>query len=619
MDNRNPGQHWQSTTPPHRPTPFKQSSHAPHCLAVAVVLALGTLVAERAEAGGSCPGTHTVINGATTSACTLGSAASVNVTEQGAIEPTSGTAIGVVGTAAGQVRNAGTLKGNTGIGLSGNDAGGGSLSGKLYNTATGHITADFGVHVANSQIAGSVTNAGSISSGAEDGAGMLFENARVGGNLSNTGNISVGFGAQGLTVLDSSLDGDLVNSGAISGGATGLRVANAIIDGSVRNAGSLAGGSNPLLVTGSFIRGDLVNSGSTGGTAALFDSTVLGRFVNSGSMSDGVTALRIQNMTISGGIVNTGEINSGEGVSITNSRFSSLHNSGTFYVSSGNLGLSNNTITGSIVNSGWLGSGTDGYGALALYGGVVGGEVKNTGTLDGGNFGVALRGEQDAFVFGSIINSGSMLAQTAVKLTATHIGGSFINTGSIVGNRDFIERQGSGVVLALSDIHDDFLNRGSISGLTRAVQLSEVKISGNFINRGSLVAPHGAVALNKANVVGSFSNYGHIGTELTPNTDPDDYDPNSRGLQISSSTLEGPLTNQGSIVGSSIGVEVLGSTLSQGLVNAGLLKGDAYSLYISPGSQVNGLYIAGNNTARFAGAVYAPGTTAYLYSNATYT
>ncbi|MBA1291672.1 autotransporter outer membrane beta-barrel domain-containing protein [Pseudomonas japonica] len=609
MDIRSPGQPLQSAVLRRTSPSFV---FAPQHLAVAVVLAMGCLSSEYASASGSCTTTSSVISGPTSTACILDDNGRVRVTETGSIEVDIGASIRGAGAFARQIDNAGSLRGDSGIALDG-----GSLSGRLYNASTGVIQGASGIVITNIQIAGSLTNAGAIV--ANGGSGIRADNVGVAGNILNSGRIQVNDGDHGLAVLNSSVTGSISNSGEIIGGGDTLLVQNSFVDGSIRNSGTIDSTSHPLLITGGLVGGDVINSGTLDGATHLEDGQINGRFVNSGTMSSGITALTITGMTIQGGIVNTGHINSGSGVSIYNSRLGSFSNSGTLYVSSGDLGLVNNVITGSVVNTGRISSGTDGFGALSIYGGAVGTDVNNAGTLDGGFLGVALRTDRDALIFGDVLNSGRMTGATAVLLNMTRIGGSFINTGKITGNVRTTEHRGSGVIMTRSSIDDDFINKGRIEGLTRAVLLDGVTLKGSLNNSGTLNAAQGALELINTKVGGAFINTGAISTNLNADKDPDDYDATSRGVKIGGSTITGQVVNKGTVRGNAIGLEVLDSTLSAGLVNNGLFKGADYSLYISDDSTVKALYIGGANTARFAGAVYAPNTTAYVYSNATYT
>jgi hypothetical protein len=83
------------------------------------------------------------------------------------------------------------------------------------------------------------------------------------------------------------------------------------------------------------------------------------------------------------------------------------------------------------------------------------------------------------------------------------------------------------------------------------------------------------------------------------------------------STLD-RVENSGTVVGQDTGLRLTGATVTRGLVNGGVLSGSTYSLYVDSDSALDALYIVGRS-ARFAGALYAPATTAYLYSDTTYT
>ncbi|MFF7708878.1 autotransporter domain-containing protein [Pseudomonas sp. NPDC007930] len=251
--------------------------------------------------------------------------------------------------------------------------------------------------------------------------------------------------------------------------------------------------------------------------------------------------------------------------------------------------------------------------ALRLDASTLHGSIANNGTLNGG-----LRSDHSQ-LDGSLTNRGVIDAQEwgsyGVRLLYTEVGGDVVNRGEVLGSPF-----GTAMALSFGSVAGDVINSNLISGNNGMVIGTET-LGGSFINSGVIEAkfnPDGggrALSIGNTQVQGDVKNSGTV-------------EGPSAGLVLTNTQVAGRLYNSGRISAgygsngdsSAIGVAVNGTTqLNGGLVNSGLLQGRAYALYVQPTARLDALNIAGNNTAIFDGAVYAPSTTVNLYSNATYT
>jgi hypothetical protein len=582
-------------------------------LTALLLLSLGSLLSDQVEAADSCRRATTVINGPVTIGCTLGDHDALTLTPTGSIDVASGAAVSVLDAAARQILNQGSLAGTVGIAIDGSDG-----VGKISNagTITGAVNA---LRISNSRLSGPLINSGTLQSPSEGYGDTLvkLDHAILERGFANSGTIDARAAEVGVAINISTVTGNVDNSGLIYGGSQGLLIQSSQINGSVRNTGTLDTAlGNSLQIESSHITGDVFNSGSIAGYTFLAQTTVDGRFINAGQLRDGINAFDIYQSTVSGGVYNSGWIYSGEGVQIRESVLKRFENTGIFSMSEDDLSFDRTTIQGDLINHGSIAPSSDGFGGLAVYGGEIQGNLINTGTIEGGLFGPALRSDLQARIAGDLVNSGRLIGAVGVDMRNTSIGGDFINRASIIGNFQPDEHHGSGLLLKDSSIGGNLLNTGLISGREQGAALSNVQLAGDFINRGRINAAQEALNLTGTTVAGRWSNYGYIGVD--PDADVVDLSADANGITLSGSSLQGRVTNLGTVRGSAIGLDVLGSQFSDGLVNAGTIRGSNYSLYVDDSSRLDNLYIAGNGTARFQGTVYAPATTATIYSDARY-
>lgn len=582
-------------------------------LTALLLLSLGSLLSDQVEAADSCRRATTVINGPVTIGCVLQNNDALSVTPTGSIELASGTAVSASAAAIRRIVNQGTLAGTVGIAIDASPD-----IGKITNTGT--ITGELNaLRITDSHVSGTLINAGTLAyAGVEHGDTIvLLDHVTLDHGFANSGTIDTQGAEQGLAILNSTVTGNVDNSGTVIGGSGAVNIQDSQVTGSVRNTGRITTSlGDTLHIGGSQIGGALFNSGVLTGTAGIFTSTIEGRVSNSGTLTDGIQSLNIFHSTLNGGFYNSGMIFSGEGVPITDSVLKGFENTGVFSLSEGDLNFLRSTVQGDLLNRGTIATGNDGLRGLALFGGEIQGSLINSGSIQGGTFTAALISDLNTRIDGNLLNSGRIAGGIGADLSSLSLGGDFINGGSIIGNFQPDEHHGSALLLKDSSIGGNLLNTGLISGREQGAALSNVQLAGDFINRGRIIAAQEALNLTGTTVSGRWSNYGYIGVD--PDADVVDLSADANGITLSGSTLQGRATNLGTIRGSAIGLNVIDSQFSDGLVNAGTIRGSSYSLYVDDSSRLDNLYIAGNGTARFQGAVNAPNTTVTVYSDARY-
>lgn len=532
MDSCNPGQPRQSAAPSYVYT----SANLPprsrgHALAIAVMVAMGGPLTE-ARAEDTCTRRLTVVEGLVTAGCRLSTGESLVVSATGSIAVAQGAAV--------------------------------AMQGANFSTAR-------------------ILNAGTLSSEGLDDFVVNIDRSIL-GHVSNTGLIQALGASEGAVMIrDSNLAGDVRNSGNIEGRYRGLVVEGSSVAGSIVNSGSITAGSTPLQVVGTLVYGDMRNSGtiaSRSGGSEIANSHVLGSFVNSGVFTSGITSFFMSNTVIDGGFVNSGTIESGSNVNINESVFGSFTNTGTLHAYSGDVSLSDTLVKGDFINRGTISTGQTGFAGLSLYGGMIGGSLINRGTLDGGHFAPALNADRGAVIVGDLRNQGLIQGRTGVRLNSSHIIGSLINTGRIVGNVAEDEQQGVGLRITGGDIGADLRNSGTIQGYDQGIRLENVRIGGQVVNSGT-VRGQTAMAL------------------------------------LGSTTVD-TLENRGALAGEAIGLRIGEGAHVNTLAAYGTLSGANYALYVDDDSRLDTLTIAGRYITWFDAPVHAPGTRAYLYSNAAY-
>lgn len=488
------------------------------------------------------------------------------------------------------------------------------LSGRITNAADALLSGTAGaIRLLDSDVDGGIVNEGSLSGETL----VLIENSTLGG-LRNSADLQLaeaGFSFQGSTV-----NGDIRNVGDLAGGYTAMLVDSTAVNGSLRNAGRIDAGSYALLVqNGSRISGDIVNTGSLYGYTQISGSTVAGALINTstGIVQGNPEGFGIFYSTLEGGIVNRGRIHSGEGISIRGSVLGGIFNSGEMDVSSGALYIGGTQIRGDILNSGVLGNDSDGYGGVVLTQGSLTGNFDNRGELRGGYQGTALQILDNEQVSGSLLNSGWIWGGQGILLDRATVVGDLRNEGTITGFNAIWQDHGAAVQLEQATLAGNLRNSGTMTGVTYGLRLSGTNLGGSLINSGRIASADAALVIENSTIAGHLKNAGYIGVDSS--ISPDFIKAQSNGLLIRGSTVEGLVSNSGQVMGNRVGLRVTDSTLKHDLINTGTLSGRNYSLYVDATSTLANLYIGGKDSARFDGAVYAPNTVATLYRDATYT
>lgn len=259
---------------------------------------------------------------------------------------------------------------------------------------------------------------------------------------------------------------------------------------------------------------------------------------------------------------------------------------GTINVSSGaGVNIINIGTNTGLTNSGTI-HGTDG---VSMYMGAIGSGITNTagGTISGNSSGngagiVVMEGGN---VAGGINNAGSITGDFGIRMLQTEFGptptiSGLDNSGIISGNQ-------AGFSADLSTVNGNLINRasGSITG-NSALTVSRSSVNGDIQNSGTIAGTSNGVKVSSASVLNII---------------------NDAGATISASA--GP------------GIQITNSSLVTSIVNSGTISGSTYAIDASNNVEggLSTIFIDGNDTARFVGAVNAPDTDVVLRQNATYT
>lgn len=381
------------------------------------------------------------------------------------------------------------------------------------------------------------------------------------GTIQNTATGMIDGVGEGLSLSSSTFTGNILNAGRISTTqSAALSLINSTIKGTLNNTGRITAERNDA-----YGRYALLISGSE----------VTGEVRNAGVITSGSTSLRVESSTLGGSLINTGTIKGDNGVYLYQGHIEGeLLNEGSITGTDRGLALINTEVAKRVVNNGRISGGIDPF---TVFNSTVEGGVVNRGAILGGS-GAAISGST---LGGDFINQGSILSYLSpMTLSGSVLEGRFSNYGTIGTQGDATAY--SGLIINSTTIKGEFSNAGKIvgAGTSYALDIGNSSLEGGLVNRGIITG--------------------------------------ARALSITGSDVA-KVTNTGTLKGRERGVSINGgTTLANGLVNAGLISGTDYALYVDPAATVGNLYIAGNQSARFAGPVYAPTTTATLYSDASY-
>lgn len=421
------------------------------------------------------------------------------VTNSGLIEGTNGVGLYISdSTISGAIHN---LAGGTISGVSKAAvllSGGASVTGGIKNE--GLIKSDdlqYGSHaifVSSSTVEGGISNSGTILAGGYSGGGGIgLSSSTVVGGINNSGTISVldsghnhyGYNLSGIFAASSLIENGITNSGLItiagetSSPAQGIYLSDTSVSGNIVNSGTISAyaastSANGIFLSSATINGGIVNSGTI--AVSVPSGTGAGIWVTGGSIGGGITnsglidvegssaiGLKIDDSgtVINGGITNSGQI-------LANATSATAIG----------LNMADGTIVGNIVNTGQIqaSGGSDSFG-VQLSGGTVTGALINSagGTISGTDAGVKVTGT--TLITDGINNAGLISGTTkSLDLQNTTNPITVNNTGTLQGN---VYLGNAGNTLNLNG------NSARVIGdVTNEGASSTVNINGTFTSEG---------------------------------------------------------------------------------------------------------------------------------------
>lgn len=407
--------------------------------------------------------------------------------------------------------------------------------------------------------------------------------------------------AANLIVNDSTLLGDIVNSGTmISSAGTAITILNdSQIFGQIENAGLISGSLIGLsIVDDSTVAGGILNSGTIGaGTTAILigdDSELLGGITNSGRIAGGagiyvndaqaelwggihnqesgeivggtIAAIALSGAIYEGGITNAGTITgqtSADGISMTGGIFNGdIDSSGIIQVTAINqtaIAIGAGTFNGGISNSGQILAEVSSAVAIQISGATdFNGNITNTssGIIRADSTAVVV---SNATFDGNISNSGEITSHSNIAIVVSTT--SF--TGNIVNDGDITSESSSAIIESATTFTGDIDNQlgGTINAVFAGVRVTSNTFTGNFTNAGSIVSSSSdAVVIDAVAFTGNFTNSGEL-------------DGLDNGVVFAGAAFTGPVSNSGQIVAGNNAVVVdLGTTITGSVTNSGSIE-----------------------------------------------
>ncbi len=432
-------------------------------------------------------------------------------------------------------------------------------------------------------VSGNVSLGGVLSVNAATISGSLTAGSTLAGII--TGNsVSGSFGSYN----DNSVLYDLAP--VYSGTALGLTIANATASGC---HGTLTSNqSGPCLV--GYDAPQLVNTGYSITGAAAGIQVLFGNITNSGTgvgitnsglVSGGQFGIEIQQgSTLQGTITNSGSIEGGGAVGIyayQSSLRGGVNNSGSIAGGINGIFASHSNLSDGIANSGSIVGGSRG---IFAYQSSLSGGINNSGSILGGTAGIHA---YQSSLTGGISNSGKIAGgEGGNVILESHLSGGISNNGIVVGSV-------AGLYALQSSLSGGLTNSGSISGEAYGIVAFLSSFDGGISNLvgGSITGAVGVGIGTGSTLSGGLLNSGYISS----------------------------IDNQGVITATGSAISVVGGVIANGITNSGLIAGGINAIYVDGSSSVDRIVIAGNNTASFGGAVYAPNTPVTVAGGATYT
>jgi autotransporter-associated beta strand protein len=475
------------------------------------------------------------------------------------------------------------------------------------------------------------------------GSGAVTNNGTV--NATGASNPS----ATGVSVMTgATVNGDIVNNGAITGNNYGVLVNGGSVTGAITNATSATITANSgdhseaIYVSGPGASvGSITNKGTLNGgiflTGAAATGTTIGAVTNNGTINAGIGAgnfgadINVSEVTINGDVSNTG----------------TLVDDSTGAIQVINGGAVNGSVTnsGSITNNFAQGAGIfvfapykpDGVDVGPFAGETITGSVSNLsgGAINGG-YGIQVFATNSASpvdIKGNVSNAGAITAsQSGIEIGSAEVDGSVINTGKISATN------GNGIqVIDLTsgtggapEIKGGITNSGTISAGQSGISLVNANVGGvTNAKSGTITASNGVgirVAATGVLVTssGASVNTGSAGSMVTGDVANAGTITAKTGVAvIQGSTVTGNINNTGSITGSLYGIMVDDSTVTGSIVNGtgATITADTNKLgeaiYVSgPGTSVGAITNNGTlNGGIFLTGAAATGTTIGAVTN----
>ena len=216
-----------------------------------------------AQAADVCSGGTTIINSTNSgSTCQLASGASLTVEAGGSIRSPGNTVSTSDNTAIDTIINGGTIAGDIGISLSGDNGApstGVAITNQVDATVSGEVN---GIAIFDNFTLGRLSNAGTINA---DYLYGIYVTGTISGDLRNeTG--AVIEGGEGGIYVSGNIGGSIVNAGQISGDTYGIQIESGEV-GTINNSGSIVGGDFGIQIGSQYYGeiGSLSNSGTIQG------------------------------------------------------------------------------------------------------------------------------------------------------------------------------------------------------------------------------------------------------------------------------------------------------------------------------------------------------------------
>lgn len=470
------------------------------------------------------------------------------------------------------------------------------VSGAVDIVNGGTIKGTPAISLTDSALEGGITNFFNANLGVagHSGTAVVIESTRLSNGLDNHGTITSGIAAGNGMAIHNSIVGSLRNLGNINAADDGLRLHESTVNGRWSNSGGVQSGAVGVAVSDSIVHGEVINTGDL--TARQYGLALTGSRVDGdvrawGTIKGGGEALRVVDSYIGGDLITRGTLAAdGYGVRLSGGRLSGdLVNQATITAANG-IAVSGTLMRANVVNEGTLVASSEG---LALYRATVNGTVQNTGgiSLEGGtnqNDGTAQAalGVHAASAIGGIYNSGSISSSDRVAIqvdAATITRRGIKNAGGTVTGR-------TGLLIDNANVTGGFSNTGSIFGVgdlgqANGVRIRDSQVTGNFTNAGAITSGNGsAIRFDNSAIVGTITNSRQL--------------VGINGLRLQGTKVDGTINNSGEIRADALGIALFGSNLSGDLVSTGRIIGADVGIRLSDSTVRGALRTGGTITAQ---------------------